>query len=1235
MRCSRLIITAFLVTQPFHGLAQTSKENADFKLAINLYNDKLYDLAADQLNQFIRTYPTTPQGTEARFYLGLTQLNLKQFDDARLTFQTFALSYQDNPKAPEAWWNVGESYAAIGNDKEAALAFERVKVFHPQTKIAADALVQASRYFSLAGESEKARRVLRMVLQEYGSSRSVPAARILLSRMYFGEGNLELAQNELKRVIEGDPPAETKAEALLLLGNVSEAMGRWDLAKRNYQEIISRFPSTAAVQGAYVSSGKLQAGGGKYQDAIDNFKKAVAIQTSMDSSRQHKITVREDQSLTQQAIIGIGDAYVSLRDHTNAIAFYEKFIGAYPQHEQSGEVLWKTAVESSRAKNYTKSNDACSQLLKSNAADALKRRAQIKLALNAQQQNRPVQAVQHYRAFLDEFPDDPASAEIVLRIATLSEQELHEPRTAISYYELLQARYPHSSFVPDAHAGAARNYEKLKEFSRALQLYQNLVSKFPSSPLRPLAEERIRQIETFDAKDKDAGMEKLTLLIGDVVTDKDKVGLSFRLGIIYFQDLKNYEAAAAQFTNVVNSGGDDGRVRDALFLRAKAYEYLSWRDKTYREQAIDASRNFLKAYHTDSKSEDAAFAVFTLNATTLTAAREAYASLLAIYPHHTQRDTMLLRIGIYQQEASAPDSALGTFRTILRQFPSSPSTEEATLRIMQIFMKMNKPDSVLALGMAYLKDYPNGPHAATVLESLGSLAMAKGDAAGAIQWYETLVNDFPESRDTDKFRHSLAEAYLSAGDNQKAIGVFLKLLDERSTNPLREEQVEPDVLFSLGKAYHAAGNSSEAKKYLFQFLTAERMRTQPTKPSASATGRPGQAQTSSGQAYNLLGMIYLREGAVGLATSYFRQASSISPGTGVNHETANLLFEKGEYAEAIEQFSKLSQSAQGDSDRQQFDSKIIVARLRGDQIQAADKDIASFIKKYRKADEDAATFELERGSFFFRKQDYANALKSFERVADKYDETAAAPAAMYWIGKTLEATNNPQKAVDQFAQLMKKYPGASILPRVYLALGNISYHAEKWDESIKNYKVIVDDPQADPSLLPFAISNLIETYEAAGIYDAALNLTRKSLDLYPNNEDSFDKKIKIGILYQRLGYNDQSVLHLQSLLDQAGSELEGELRYYIAEANFNKGDYQQAILDFLKVPYLVTKKGKIDWAATALYMSGQSYEKMGSYDQALTMYQQIVDRAGIEETFKAAAKKEIDRVKLVLKKTSN
>ena len=98
----------------------------------------------------------------------------------------------------------------------------------------------------------------------------------------------------------------------------------------------------------------------------------------------------------------------------------------------------------------------------------------------------------------------------------------------------------------------------------------------------------------------------------------------------------------------------------------------------------------------------------------------------------------------------------------------------------------------------------------------------------------------------------------------------------------------------------------------------------------------------------------------------------------------------------------------------------------------------------------------------------------------------------------------------------------------------------------------------------------------------------KDIERFPDDPDLTDKRVDIGVLYQKLGYYDQSVVHLQSLLDNADADLEAEVRYYIGESYFYKGDYQQAILEFLKVPYLVTKKTKADWTATSYYMAGQS-----------------------------------------------
>ncbi|MBI4536009.1 MAG: tetratricopeptide repeat protein, partial [Ignavibacteriae bacterium] len=578
---------------------------------------------------------------------------------------------------------------------------------------------------------------------------------------------------------------------------------------------------------------------------------------------------------------------------------------------------------------------------------------------------------------------------------------------------------------------------------------------------------------------------------------------------------------------------------------------------------------------------------------------------------------MLLRIGRLEAQSGASAQAIATFGSIARDFPDGSAAEEALFGMMQEYYKLGQGDSAMSAGSRYLRIHPVGKHTATVLARLAEASLQHGNAQSAAELYQKLADDFEYSSMASNARNRLAEAYLASNNYGNALSILTDLYEQQSLDPLTEEGVESSLYLALAKAHHAAGNGTEAKRNLFKFLAR--------KPSGE----------QAGEAYNLLGMIYRSEGSLELATSYFRQAGLVAPATAASREVADLLFSNGSYVDAVNQYIQLAQSAKSEMESQYFDAQIILSRLRNDELSAAEKLISQFEKRYKNNDEDMAAFELERGNYHFRRRDYTTARKLFDRVESKYDNTASAPAAMYWIGKILEATGKPQEAIKQFEGMMKDYPNAPIVQRAHFALGNIYHSAEKWDESIQNYRRVVDNPNPDAALLPYALSNLIETYEAAGIFDAALSATRKYLDLYPNNEDSFDKKIKIGIQYTRLGYNDQAIEHLQGLLDQAGPDLEGELRYYIAEANFSKGDYQQAILDFLKVPYLVTKKGTIDWTANSLYMSGRSYEKMGRYDQALTMYQQIVDRSGIDETFKTAARKEIDRVKMVLKKNSN
>ena len=205
-------IALFISIVPSRG--QETKENTDFKLAIGLYNDGMYDLAIDQLHNFISTYQATPQAIEARFYLGLAELKSKKYSEARETFQNFALTYSDNSKAPEAWMDVGKSFEETYNFHEAASAYERIRTFHPKSRLVPEALLMAGTMYYRNGETEPAKNCFKAILRDYSSSSSVTRARISLGEAYAQEGNYTPAFQEIGKAIGNASVPEDKVHAL-------------------------------------------------------------------------------------------------------------------------------------------------------------------------------------------------------------------------------------------------------------------------------------------------------------------------------------------------------------------------------------------------------------------------------------------------------------------------------------------------------------------------------------------------------------------------------------------------------------------------------------------------------------------------------------------------------------------------------------------------------------------------------------------------------------------------------------------------------------------------------------------------------------------------------------------------------------------------------------------------------------------------------------------------------------
>ncbi|MCX7984427.1 MAG: tetratricopeptide repeat protein [Bacteroidetes bacterium] len=1202
-----------LILVPSILAGQDTKENSDFKLAVSLYNDKLYDLAYEQFQRFIKQYPTTQQGIEAQFYLGLTQMKLKKYDEAKNTFQNFALFYTEHPKAPEAWLNVAECYYNSGRLQEAALAYERVKTFHPHSKHAPVALYRASELYQTLSDTENYRRTLTTLTREYTTPETLPArlklAELLIHDKYFNE-----AIQECRTVFSATNEQSLKAQALLTLSKAFSALGNLPETYSALSEITTKYTLTDAYNEALVELGTFHESYGNVDGARTQWKKILEIP-------------QVPQLLKQRAALELAYSHIRTQDYRNALIYFSKAAeipGKWRQQalffnglvaELIGDTI--TAIQCySRLYNDTTTSTTMNIALV----------AGYKFARFTKQYSEALRILQLLQTH---YPSDHLTIQLSLEGAQLALNELRTPYTTIDFCDWILRTKPHSFLADEALYTLGLAQQMLRHYDAALATFDKILIEYPASELSERAAYQKWYIETFEYEKKTSGIEKLAALVGDVITQRPQGELAFRLGEIYFDDLKDYLRAAHQFTHTLSLSLPDTLKQRTLFMVARSYELQALKEGVtskkglqYIQKAILFYDSLLYSYPSSPYAPQARIASFTYKVEQAKSTPELVniARSLDQLSSTDGIDDILLRIGTAYVKNQNFENAMSTFKLICQQYPLSPHYPTALYQLGVTLLSLGKKDSAALIFAKYVEQFPNHPYSAKTLRSL-------------IQYYldgmklENARNAITKLRERYSYTTSLfelqlldAQTNIRAREFSRALRLYTMIRDTILTSPytlLRYRTELLESLYGIAVCYDSLKKTIEAHRAYSQYVTYD--------THSDRTAR----------IFLTLSVLARNSRDVERATFYLKQSASISSkSTGqqsnIAYETAQLLFNAGKYDEALTNYLEAQKQNTNDSLRTIIDGAIVCSLFRLDKLDEANKRAGEFQKNYPKQEQFFAQFEFERGSYFMRKEKYPVAFQYFENVTKKYSKTSVVPEALYWKARIYEADGKLQQAVALYDSIVQLYPKSSIVPKTRLSLGNAYYAMEQWEQAAQHYRTILNTEDQFSDLIPLAMSNLILTYKQMEMYDAALELTRKYIETYPTDPGIIDKKIDIGLLYQKLGYYQQAIFHFQSLIVPGNNDLEAELRYYIGECYYLKGEYQQAVLEFLKVPYLVSKIGKVDWIATSYYMAGQSYEKLGNPEKAIQMYKQIVDRKESDSQFKIAAQKEIERVKTIM-----
>ncbi|MDH4070171.1 MAG: tetratricopeptide repeat protein, partial [Ignavibacteria bacterium] len=433
-RC--FIPLCFLVILPLQGFSQPLPklaEEQDYTFCIGLFKEGQYQLALDQLRQFVRTHPSSSRAAEARFLTAESLFYLGQYDHARKGYEQFILDHPGNRLKADASFRLGE------------IAF-RLESYP----------VAISRF------SE--------VLQEYPDRDLAGEAAYWLGESYYKSGNQSDAF-KFYRISQNQYPGNSLADyAIYSQGWILKERGDFDPALTMFRTLIRDHPESGLRSAADIRIGECLFQSGKYQETIDEL-----------SSRRQGLT---DSNEKAEADYLIAESYFSLRDYPSALQRYELFLDEHSGHRLEREIRYSLGWTFLIEQNYAKAVGMFRELSSGNdeIAQASAYRQGIALKLD----KRATEAAGIFSEIMQRWPSGPYADNALFELAVIDFENRNYKDAQRRFHELT-TRYSDSDVLAESYRMFGETYLAVNDYGAAREAFRK-ASEIKNAPADVVAE---------------------------------------------------------------------------------------------------------------------------------------------------------------------------------------------------------------------------------------------------------------------------------------------------------------------------------------------------------------------------------------------------------------------------------------------------------------------------------------------------------------------------------------------------------------------------------------------------------------------------------------------------------------------------------------------------------------------------------------------------------------------------
>jgi len=598
-------------------------------------------------------------------------------------------------------------------------------------------------------------------LVNYPYSKKKPLVNLYIGQCYFFQKKYKEALKKFEELLNASDAQDIKDQVLYWMAEVRFANNDFLGSANIYREILKSFPNSNYKVPSLYSLGFCLYEMKNYKEAIDYFKNIIENYPS--------------DKLSGQAWLKVMDCLYALEDYKGLKEFLENYFknDISKTEEDEGYVIFYQAEAEYYLGNFELARQIYEKLINESKDERIKSLAKLSLGWCLIKMNKFKEA-QDILNLIDGKLLDKKNYENFLLAKAYIFNQMQKFEDALGLYSEL-IKVASDLNLMEAYIGKGSCLYNLSKYKEAIEVYKEALNRIEPEKVNSQVSDRLHYnlawayLKNGDFKEAISEFKKAASLSEDSMI---KIA-SLCLAADTYQDAGEYPRAIQAYEDILKDYPHN------LYLDYIQYQLgCCFLKISNYESAILAFRNILSNFPRSTLLDEATYALALVyfQQKDFNKAKEILADFNANFKDSPLSIQAKYLYGSCLYNLERFEEAMGVFEEIIKQYPENKElVQKAEYEIADCLYQMGKEkEAVDRFNLLRIK-YPDSPISAEAIWWLGSYYLRIDKLDLAKRYFETLIQNFPQSS-------ILADAYyalgfISADENNfdKAIEFFNKV----------------------------------------------------------------------------------------------------------------------------------------------------------------------------------------------------------------------------------------------------------------------------------------------------------------------------------------------------------------------------------------------------------------------------------------------------------------------------